>query len=301
MHDLLSTAPFADVRKILTEIASKILQAKIVHIHAPADLEGILALSQIESACLDNGIRYQRKLLPSHRNIPRDEVPQPQPIGEGLLVHIDPFDDTWQIKEIPATEYIHIMPLSVGVRMGTKKSERMGGLDVVAQCSAIAAIIAPNGTRVRRLRPFSGSGLWLREALDTTFDPIHTLVRDHLRDEGSLRTVSLPEVEKPASAMIPNLAERMLSRLSKGWPKMNIDERSQALSELILPTLNDSTLSTPRLEELVWHRCVISSSPIDIASQLFLASKQWPDEDAKVKLFASELLDDFITTGNLIQ
>jgi hypothetical protein len=282
MHDLLSTAPFADVRKILTEIASKILQAKIVHIHAPADLEGILALSQIESACLDNGIRYQRKLLPSHRNIPRDEVPQPQPIGEGLLVHIDPFDDTWQIKEIPATEYIHIMPLSVGVRMGTKKSERMGGLDVVAQCSAIAAIIAPNGTRVRRLRPFSGSGLWLREALDTTFDPIHTFVRDHLRDEGSLRTVSLPEVEKPASAM-------------------NIDERSQALSELILPTLNDSTLSTPRLEELVWHRCVISSSPIDIASQLFLASKQWPDEDAKVKLFASELLDDFITTGNLIQ
>ena len=82
---------------------------------------------------------------------------------------------------------------------------------------------------------------------------------------------------------------------------MNIDERSQALSEMILPTLNDSTLSTPRLEELVWHRCVISTSPIDIASQLFMASKQWPDEDAKVKLFASELLDDFITTGNLIQ
>ena len=82
---------------------------------------------------------------------------------------------------------------------------------------------------------------------------------------------------------------------------MNIDERSQALSELILPTLTDSTLSTARLEELVWHRCVISSSSIDIASQLFLASKKWPDDEKKVKLFASELLDEFITTGNLIQ
>ncbi|MGY8734600.1 MAG: hypothetical protein ACKVHN_00975, partial [Candidatus Poseidoniales archaeon] len=109
------------------------------------------------------------------------------------------------------------------------------------------------------------------------------------------------EVEMPASGMIPNLAERMLSRLSKSWPKMNIDERSQALSEMILPTLTDSTLSTARLEELVWHRCVVSTSPIDIASQLFLASKQWPDDDAKIKLFASELLDDFITTGNIIQ
>ena len=301
MHDLLTTAPFADARNILTDIASKLSEAKIVHIHAPADFEGILALSQLESACLDSGIRYQRKLLPSHRNIPRDEVPQPAPISEGLLVHIDPFEETWIIDEIPATEYIHIMPLSVGVRMGTKKSERMGGLDVVAQCSAIAAIIAPNGIRVRRMRPFSGSGLWLREALDTTFDPIHTFLRDHLRDEGSLQTVCLPEVESPASGMITNLAERMLSRLSKSWPKMNIDERSQALSELILPTLTDSTLSTARLEELVWNRCVISSSPIDIASQLFLASKQWPDDEGKVKLFASELLDDFITTGNLIQ
>jgi len=250
---------------------------------------------------LDNGIRYQRKLLPSHRNIPRDEVPQPKPISEGLLVHIDPFEDTWDINEIPVSEYTHIMPLSVGVRMGTKKTERIGGLDVVAQCSAIAAIIAPNGNRVRRLRPFSGSGLWLREALDTTFDPIHTFIRDHLRDEGSIRTVCLPEVTTPANGMITNLAERMLSRLSKSWPKMNIDERSQALSELILPTLTDSTLSVARLEELVWHRCVISSSPIDIASQLFLASKQWPDDENKISLFASELLDDFITTGNLIQ
>ena len=70
MHDLLSTAPFADVRNILTEIASKIMQAKIVHIHAPADLEGVLALSQIESACLDNGIRYQQIGRATHEPAP---------------------------------------------------------------------------------------------------------------------------------------------------------------------------------------------------------------------------------------
>ena len=300
MNDLLLTHPFSDVKKRILELSEQIKVADMVHIHAPADLSGLLALSMLESAFLDTGIKYRRRFLPSDQHIPRDERLQPEHPKEGLLIFIAPFEDTWTLDELPVTEYIYITPLSVSVRLGSKQSERRGALDVVAQCAALAAQMAPNGQRVRLLRPFAATGLWLREALDTTFDPIHTAVRDHLREEGSFRVVPLPEVPSPASGMIPGLSERMLSRLQKGWLKMDIDTRSSALSELILPTLTDSSLSTPRLEELVWHRLMIGTSDVDVMSQIFLAGKAWPEESSGAKIHSSKLADFFLKTGHLV-
>ena len=300
MNDLLLTHPFSDVKKRILELSEQIKVADMVHIHASADLSGLLALSMLESAFLDTGIKYRRRFLPSDQHIPRDERLQPELPKEGLLIFIAPFEDTWTLEELPPTKYIHITPLSVSVRLGSKQSERRGALDVVAQCAALAAQMAPNGQKVRLLRPFAATGLWLREALDTTFDPIHTAVRDHLREEGSFRVVPLPEVPSPASGMIPGLSERMSSRLQKGWLKMDIDTRSSALSELILPTLTDSSLSTPRLEELVWHRLMIGTSDVDVMSQIFSAEKAWPEESSDAKIHSSKLADFFLKTGHLV-
>ncbi|MEZ7987875.1 MAG: hypothetical protein QMC65_07755 [Candidatus Poseidoniaceae archaeon] len=299
MNDLLLTASFSDVKSRIQELAKQINTASMVHIHAPADLSGLLALSMLESAFLDTGIQYHRRFLPSHQSIPRDERVQPELPSSGLLIFIDPFEDTWTLPELPETEFIHITPLSVTVRLGSTQSERRGALDVVAQCAALAAELVPNGQKVRLLRPFASTGLWLREALDTTFDPIHTSIRDHLHAEGSFRMVPLPEVPSPAPEMIPSLSERMLSRLQKGWPKMDAASRASALSELILPTLVNPTLSTPRLEELVWHRLVIGTSDVDVMSQVFLAEKAWPDDVVQAKIHASKLADLFLKTGLL--
>jgi len=299
MNDLLQTASFSDVKIRIQALSKQIENATMVHIHAPADLSGLLALSMLESAFLDAGVKYRRRFLASRKSIPRDERVQPAPPADGLLIFIAPFEDTWTLNELPDTKYIHITPLSVTVRLGSAQSERRGALDVVAQCAALAAEIAPNGPKVRLLRPFAGTGLWLREALDTTFDPIHTSIRDHLHNEGSFRMVPLPEVPSPAAQMIPGLSERMLLRLQAGWSKMDATSRSSALSELVLPTLTNPSLSTPRLEELVWHRLVIGTSDVDVMSQVFLAEKAWPEESVQAKIYASKLADSFLKTGHL--
>lgn len=299
MNDLLQSPPFHDVQPRVAEQLLQIGTAETVHIHAPADLQGLLALTLLESSFLDAGISYKRRFLPPHQHLPRDER-QKVSAPDGLLIFIDPFEETWDLKDLPVTEHIHITPISVSVRLGANQSQRRGALDVVAQCAALGAALSPNGTKTRLLRPFASSGLWLREALDTTFDPIHTTMRDHLREEGAFRVVPLPDVPSPAPGMIPDLSERMLARLRKGWGKMDADERSSALSELILPTLQDASLSTPRLEELVWHRLMIGTSDIDVMSQVHQTLKTWPKGASDAKIHASKLADTFLKSGHLI-
>jgi len=128
-------------------------------------------------------------------------------------------------------------------------------------------------------------------------DPIHTTVLNHLKEEGTLRVVPLPEVPSPAAGMMPGLSERQLRRLAKGWPNMDVDQRSMAISELLLPCLTESELSTPRLEELTWHRMLVGDEHIDLASQLHLVKHAWPDEADASRLYASKLLDRWLGTG----
>ena len=73
--------------------------------------------------------------------------------------------------------------------MGAKHRTFSGAIDPVLQAAALAALIAPNGRRVRKLRPFISMGLWSRSALETNMDPIHTTVLNHLKEEGTLRII----------------------------------------------------------------------------------------------------------------
>ena len=54
MNNLLQSSIFSSLEGDLKEIAIKISNAKVVQLMAPADLEGVLSLAQLESAFLDN-------------------------------------------------------------------------------------------------------------------------------------------------------------------------------------------------------------------------------------------------------
>ena len=58
MKNLLQCAVFVTLESQLLDIANRIQSANVVHLMAPADVEGVLALSQLESALLDNSKNY---------------------------------------------------------------------------------------------------------------------------------------------------------------------------------------------------------------------------------------------------
>lgn len=300
MRDLF-TAPFVrSVAPLLEQHLERIKHAELLHLSAPATLEGVLALGQLEAACLDNGLRYQRRFTLPKMHVPRDESASPLPPQQGLGVFLDVEGETWQAKDCVAGDLLKIVPLQTVVTLGAKQREHLGALDPVIQAATLAAAMAPNGRRVRSLRPFAALGLWMRGALDTTYDPIHSSAIAHLQEEGSLRTVPLPEVKAPVVAMVPGLSANQLKRLSKAWPTMDVDERTLALSELVLPCLTETVLSTPRLEELIWHRLVVREHPLDLVSQAHTVHAAWPKEREASRLHASNLLDSWLKTSALV-
>jgi len=297
VNNLLHSTIFSSLEEQLSDVAKHIGSAKIVQLMAPADLEGILALAQLEAALLDNSQHYRRRVLPPRRHVGRDHEHE-LPEVDGLIIHIDPFRQTQNILEINEN-YIHIFPLSVSVKFDSSTKEHNGAVECVAICAAIAAILAPEGTRVRKQRSMAFSGSWLRGGADANYDPVMSILRDHLDAEGSIDICPLPEVPEPVIDMIPGLSKMMLKRLTKSWPEMDVDQRSAAISELVLPTLRLDGISTMRLEELIWHRAMIPGNGIDIASQLHSANDQWPEDLDEAKIHASSILDSLITSGHL--
>ena len=92
----------------------------------------------------------------------------------------------------------------------------------------------------------------------------------------------------------------MLKRLRKRWDKMDFDSRSQAISELALPSLSDNVISTPRLEELFWHRLLIRGDQQDIYSQIHLTKTDWPSDEEQTKGHSSAILKILISQGKLV-
>ena len=300
MRDLLSSPFVQPVSDKLQADLECIKSSELIHLHAPANLEGLLAIGQLEAACLDAGIKYRRRFyLPKHHR-PRDELLDISSPSSGVNVVIASEEETWQVDDLADVDGVNFVPLATSVQMGSQHRIHHGSLDCVIQCAAIAALLAPNGRRVRKLRPYLSLGLWLRGALDTTLDPIHSAALLHLKEEGSVRIVPLPEVIQPRQGMIPHLPERRLMKLQKAWPGMNVDERKQALSELILPCLTDSSLSTPRLEELVWKRMLVGEEKIDLASQADALREGWPEDADASRLHAAKRLDHWLRTGFLM-
>lgn len=295
MRDLLSLPMLSSLEALINSCKTLIADASIVDLVAPSDLEGVLGLVQIESSLIDEKISYRRRLLPARRDIPRDEIDQ-LPNTEGLLIHIDPFSQSGEGISV-AKDLIQITPFATTIEFEGSTTSHQGVLDSVAICAAIANRLAPSSLRVRRLRPLSMAGQWLRDSLDATYDPALTLLRNHLDEEGSIQVVSLPEVINPDLSALDGLAERMLKRLSKSWSEMDFDQRSQALSELALPVLREAKISTPRIEELIWKRTIISEDGRDLASILNEVRTNWPEGSDETRVHASEVSDNLISKG----
>ena len=299
MRDVFASPIFSPVSSALITYGERIKQADLLHISAPASLEGVLALGQLEAACLDLGLKYRRRLYTPRHHLPRDAPPAWREETKGLTVIADVEEATWEVGDRLESDHVHLVPLNTSIEMGEKNRRFSGALDPVVQAGALAAWLAPNGRRVRKMRPYISLGLWLRGALDASMDPVHTTMLNHLKEEGTVRIIPLPEVRAPSPGMIPGLSERQLKRLSKVWATMDVDQRSLALSELLLPCLLEKDLSTPRLEELVWHRMVVGDAEMDLASQAHAIKKEWPEDETASKLYASTLLDEWLSSGLL--
>jgi len=299
MNDILETNLFRDVKIRINSIVEKIKSANSVAIFATADLESILSLAYLESAMIDANVPYSRKIMQSKVHQPKGETYNYQSNAD-LVISIEHYEDTWQSEEIDESSRVRIVPLAISITHPNSDKNHQGALDVVIQCAAIASEVCPNGTRVRRLRPLSGVGHWLRESLDNSYDPVYTKIRDILQDEGSIRLFPLPEITNPELGMLHNMSISMLKRLTKKWPRMAYDQRQQALSELALPCLINDKLSTPRLEELIWYRVVTVEGQQDLHSQIYHTQEEWPQEIDASKSFASSILKRLITTGQLI-
>ena len=297
VNNLLQSTIFSSLEGQLNKICEAIGSANLVQLMTSADLDGVLALAQLEAAFLDNSLHYRRRVLPPRRHVGRDHVHE-LPDVDGLIIHIDPFLETQTLLEI-GEKYIHIYPLAVELDFESSDKKHHGALDCVSICAVLASMLSPDGARVRKQRPMAIAGCWLRQGMESNYDPVMSMLRDHLDQEGSIDIRPLPEVPNPASGMIPGLAERMLKRLVKRWPEMDVEARSAAISELILPALRMDGISTMRLEELVWHRAMIPGIESDIASQLHLAGIGWPDDVDKARVHASSIADSLIMNGHL--
>ncbi len=254
---------------------------------APLTLSGTIGLAHIEAAMVDSALPYNRRFLPrvpaegtdSIRLDDGDATSAPQPLGT------DPLS-------------LRITPITVNALTGHRGDPRTGRMSPVAIAAAFAECIAPSGQRVRRLRPWSVAGNWLHPALDQTYDPVYTSLRDHLRDEGSVRIVPLPEVPDPVPSSIPGIDEYGLDALRVRWPSLDLEGRARSLSHLVRPVLGATLPSTARLEELGWHRILATDWARDLASQLHLAKRLWAEAEGELE-HANRLVDELVRHGRL--
>ena len=254
---------------------------------APCTLSGTIALAHIEAALIDSALPYNRRFLPRTPNV---EVPSIR-IGDG-----DATSAAQPLRNEPSQ--LQISPLTVRALEGHRGDPRTGRLSPVAIAAAFAECLNSSGPRVRRLRPWSLAGNWLHPALDQTYDPVYTSLRDHLREEGSIRVVPLPEVPNPEPDTIPGIDKYGLEALRLRWPALDLEGRARAISHLIRPALQATLPSTARLEELGWHRLLAADWSSDIASQLHDAKVAWDEAGGSLD-HANRIVDQLVRDGRL--
>ena len=283
MRQLLEAEQFSSVASSLNRAVSGLRthNGPVMLLAAPS-LIGALTIAPIEAAFLDLGLPYRRRF--------KLESP-----SEGSWIHVlGPAQDT-------GPEYFSDPPrLSLGLALvdglvASSGDTRRGPLTTVAQAHAIAQSLAPEGVRVRRLRPWLISGNWLHSALDTTYDPVFTSLRDLLVEEGSVRIATMPEVPSIELSNTPWIEELALEAVSSKWPELDIDGRARALSHLMRPALSRSTPSTARMEELGWHRVIGPNWDSDLASEILRAARLWKQGSATAA--AHSFVDLLLTTG----
>ncbi len=283
MRELLREEVFSTVRSTLSTAGKAMATSSdAILLLAPPTLLGALTIAPIEAALLDLGIPYRRRF--------RTGDPETQP-----FVHILGLENS----SGPVLESNHL-GLSIasvvveGLR-GHHGDARKGPLTTVSQAHALAQSIFSESSRLRRMRPWLVSGNWLVSALDTTYDPVYTALRDLLLSEGSIRVVPIPEVDCPDTRNSPWLDTDALEAVSKQWGKMDLEGKERALSNLAKPALTSSTPSSARLEELMWH-CILGKEwRTDLATQILRASSFW--KGGLNRLAADTVVDSLLRDG----
>ena len=283
MRTLLEAEPLAPVSETLSQAADQLRSSNttILLLAAPS-LQGALAIAPLEAALVDAGLPYRRRF--------RLEAP-----SEGSWVHIlGPADESGpRLSSNPLQ--LSLSGTVVEGLTGHQGDSRKGPLTAVAQSHALAQAICPDGARIRRLRPWAISGNWLHSALDTTYDPVFTALRDALVQDGSIKVVPLPEVPEPNISASTWIDPTALDAVTSRWPSLDKEGRARSLSHLMRPALSRSTPSTARLEEIGWH-CVLGPGwSTDLAGQITSAADLWKENPAAVA--AGRVVDSLLRRG----
>ena len=283
MRTLLEAEPLAPVSETLSQAADQLRSSNttILLLAAPS-LQGALAIAPLEAALVDTGLPYRRRF--------RLEAP-----SDGSWVHIlGPADESGpRLSSNPLQ--LSLSGTVVEGLTGHQGDSRKGPLTAVAQSHALAQAICPDGARIRRLRPWAISGNWLHSALDTTYDPVFTALRDALVKDGSIKVVPLPEVPEPNISASTWIDPAALDAVSSRWPSLDMEGRARALSHLMRPALSRSTPSTARLEEIGWH-CILGPGwSTDLAGQIASAAGLWKENPAAVA--AGKVADSLLRQG----
>ncbi len=277
MRSLLELEPLAALADNLRTIANALPTAGCVTLLAPATLEGALALAQLEAALLDANLPYRRRFLPREASGSCIEIGEGSARPEPISVTNSPLR-------------IRLVPLTVVALHGHDGASHKGTLSPVAQAAALAEALVPDGERVRRLRPWVISGNWCSSGLDQGYDPVYSRLRDHLREEGSIRVVSLPEVKQPDLSALPALDNERLASTRTSWKSLDMEQRADSLSALALPQVLQTSPPTARLEELLWHRVVVGGSASDLQSNIAQLSDEWDGTPAGTAAIIDKLL-----------
>ena len=283
MRTLLEAEPLAPVSKTLSQAADQLRGSNttILLLAAPS-LQGALAIAPLEAALIDAGLPYRRRF--------RLEAP-----SDGSWVHIlGPADESGPRLSLNPLQ-LSLSGTVVEGLTGHQGDSRKGPLTAVAQSHALAQAICPDGARICRLRPWAISGNWLHSALDTTYDPVFTALRDALVQDGSIKVVPLPEVPEPNISASTWIDPAALDAITSRWPSLDMEGRARALSHLMRPALSRSTPSTARLEEIGWH-CVLGPGwSTDLAGQITSAAGMWKENPAAVA--AGRVTDSLLRRG----
>ena len=91
MNDLRKASFFAPLDGVIDEVVA-FLESESLLLVTTADLSSIIALGFLESALLDRGISYARRILPPNAHIPPDELDLVPKQAEANILFIDAWD-----------------------------------------------------------------------------------------------------------------------------------------------------------------------------------------------------------------
>ena len=281
MEPLVDKDIFSPVRDSIQIFANDVIRRRsLILLISKPDLEGSLSLAPLEAALLDARVPYKRRFTNSEPD----------------------FEPFIQITNNSLTNKSGLSGLSVstvivdGLR-GSSGDLRKGPLSAVAQSHLLAMAINPHSHRLRRMRPWILSGNWINEALDTTYDPVFSSLRDHLSAEGSIRVIPVTEVPNVHFNNYPWLERSELEEANSKWGNSELENRERIMEKLVRPILNRNSPSTARTEELLWH-CVIGPGwASDIASQISVAQYLW---ESKPPIEAASIVaDSLVSSGEI--